>query len=1024
MFFSNRLQFSIFMGFLFLVSCFFSQLSCKKDTTGQTETVDDSETSDSTDSETFNQLPSKPTEDSPVQDHVAAPSGLYVRVQDNNGIPLSGAVVSLAGLSGTTDEFGDVGFNRLVPDRYAISITKTGHCNKIDVVELKTKEIVRLEYILHERSEPVVIPAAAGGVATHNDYGITLPSNGLIDMLGKPYEGSAAVTITGFDTSDKALASLPAPLIAITKDEKYVGLETVGAFDAEILDDQGHPLSLAEGKTAEVVRKLPDGVSLEVGTNIPMWTADRTQGIWVEEPGVEATVEQQEGNLVAKADLPHLSTWNFDMQTDVACFWLEVDLPPEYDGNMLELSVQASWRTKRKSLGSEREFEIVNITPGSVTARLLLRGEEIGKVSFNAGQVSSYEPWTACPKKESNTYKLSSTITPTSVGSGQGKLKVVVSSGYCPAPGLLVRISSGDKRPVFDKTIPGSILYVDGLSAGQWTIEVFDPKDANNAPLTTKQIDVDLSDCSNDECSRIKIPIDVPIAFAHRPPGGCVPLPCEGSECNSCLLANVYDESGSPLGNHYVSLFDPVNTAYATDENGTICADIDQEADIELLAVPDDGFPTSVVLPRSARCEEQNCAVASFWVNTETIPCASEQFLVRGAARRMGFRDPAFTTDGEYPIPDVGYSVFRANVLHGDNDVTQSLDTEVLVKKTYGFVRRLQGLSGATSQGNTVVRTKQTSLGLSFEFATKDHPLTFGEHAVGSSEGQIEVALTVDWFPATKSAYHYKAESGSLKISDGGSSQTSIEFNLELIPIDETPGTGFGLTGNMVFHFYTQADTPKVFSSQLSHPINGARFQVLVDGASSSFGPSGQFAEQEDVPTGEIQYCISKEGWHMMVGDDIPGMARPFTALQEVKNGSLTLFGNDSANAKNFVTTSMRWFAKDFLEFYYKANDVEYDAESATIVGVAMRAPEMNGIGFNRIYLESPSGEIIEGCHKNDAFECAEDKTITSFLFLNVPPRPIESPYTLHLVDEDGNEVGEYTQKIAPVSGGVMITHN
>jgi hypothetical protein len=142
--------------------------------------------------------------------------------------------------------------------------------------------------------------------------------------------GEVSVSIVVFDPRmpGHVLAS-PAPLEGITADGDLIGLQTFGMLGVE-MEQNGRPVNIGTGQTVTAKMSV-SGLyeDVEAGTRIPMWHMDEQRGIWVQE-GADSVVMQENEELVAVAELPHFSFWNFDRNLDRSyCATIKI---PEAEG--------------------------------------------------------------------------------------------------------------------------------------------------------------------------------------------------------------------------------------------------------------------------------------------------------------------------------------------------------------------------------------------------------------------------------------------------------------------------------------------------------------------------------------------------------------------------------------------------------------------------------------------------------------------------------------------------------------------
>lgn len=141
---------------------------------------------------------------------------------------------------------------------------------------------------------------------------------------GKPLTGTVDVVVTTIDPREPGhIDAAPARLEGVTIEGEQVGLTSYGMLEVEIWQD-GQKVQVRPGQTVKTSMNVSGGMPIKAGERIPMWHHDTDVGLWVQEGGNYASVRESGAELVAVAELPHFSAWNFDMQTDAACALIRV----------------------------------------------------------------------------------------------------------------------------------------------------------------------------------------------------------------------------------------------------------------------------------------------------------------------------------------------------------------------------------------------------------------------------------------------------------------------------------------------------------------------------------------------------------------------------------------------------------------------------------------------------------------------------------------------------------------------------
>jgi hypothetical protein len=148
---------------------------------------------------------------------------------------------------------------------------------------------------------------------------VTLPSAAFVKPDGTPATGAATADITPWDISGSDAIAMLGGGVAKNASGAIVDLISAGMMTVDFYSASGEHLQLAPGKTAVIQMDLPfanvNGQTLGVGSTIPLWHFDPSQGMWIEEgTGVVVASTTSSTQLAVKATVSHFSTYNWDMQ--------------------------------------------------------------------------------------------------------------------------------------------------------------------------------------------------------------------------------------------------------------------------------------------------------------------------------------------------------------------------------------------------------------------------------------------------------------------------------------------------------------------------------------------------------------------------------------------------------------------------------------------------------------------------------------------------------------------------------------
>ncbi len=942
------------------------------------------------------------------------PAVVLVHVDGPNNRPQAGARLRLGVQGRVTDDAGDARFLSVDAGRHVLDVDADGFAQQVRFVELESGDEVRVMLTLHPRSAPQRIDAAAGGVAVDDALTLEFEPGGLRDVGGAVHEGPAQITLTVFGAAaDDDMRAYPAPLVGEDVDGVETALQTFGAFEAEVVDEEGRLLTVGEGHVVEARLPVPAGSGLAEGELIPMWTLDPDSGTWREAPGVLAEVVATGDGLEMVAQLPHLSIWNFDYKGISCCFRVTIDPAGRPVGEFMVEIVGPSLRTRRRPV--DTEILIIGLRCGQYTVRLFLNGQALDEEVIPAPAEMGAGGNFGCGQDAPNVLleARGDDIPQQDFGGGPGGAEVVIMAGTCPARDLdiVVRDPEGDIR--WETEMAASVFLLDRLDAGTWSVEARDPDDGEEVA----QIDLPI------ESSTLYAELQVSGEYASPPPGGCRARPCRGAECNSCVEITVQDFEGNPLPDVDVNFFQPINIVGPTDGSGRICGDADGWADRETTALPEGALPVAMTLPRGARCESGGCARRTVVMASSSQPCPPGTARARGDSRRMGLRDPGYTpTDSYRPPFDPGPGTLRIQSI-GAAGSLPALELEQLVTAgPFGFVQWNQDDHGREAAGATNFRAEIPGvMGIGFAFDTTVEPLSLGAHALGAGPGQLPLEVRIGWMPSMAEVDVYEATGGSAEVRENARGRRMVDFDVQLAPKAGAAGQALRLVGTWWAKLLTRADTPNGLFSQRSHHQNGTSVRVITadDSDGVVYGPAGQWSATPQWPLGELQYCVPDDSWFMLVGEAWPGTLKPFTPLYTLRELTLVPWGNDSAAGAQYASTRARWWDRTFIESMYRANGlghVDLD-EVATLYGTVMRLVdgEVEFVTeFAGATLTAEDEPPIEGLRIRADFRADNGPGGSAqFVFMNVPPRPVDSPYRLEVRDDTGQVMPGYTQLVA-----------
>ena len=242
-------------------------------------------------------------------------TGVYGKVTDLNGSPLSGATLRAGAATVTTGADGRFELALAAAGDVMVHCEFTGYLPGMQAVDVQTGKGTTANFTLKTMAAAVALDVAVGGaVSGSNNAGITAPVDAFVNGAGAAVSGTVDVHLTPLDPSKPMeLLAYPGDLVAEQEDGEQVVLESYGVLEVTVTQG-GEELQIADGKTVAVRIPAPEGATNPPAT-MPMWYFDEDEGIWKE----EGTVTYNATDHVYEGEVAHLSYWNADIGTPAAC---------------------------------------------------------------------------------------------------------------------------------------------------------------------------------------------------------------------------------------------------------------------------------------------------------------------------------------------------------------------------------------------------------------------------------------------------------------------------------------------------------------------------------------------------------------------------------------------------------------------------------------------------------------------------------------------------------------------------------
>ena len=250
---------------------------------------------------------------------------VYGTVTDENGVPVSGALVKARTSTTTTDRNGIFILSDIQAYKNLgyISVEKAGFFNGSRSFVPTTGGNQLNIRLLTKRNAGNVNGSTGGSITNAEGVKLELAPNSIV-RDNSPYTGQINAAIRFINPeSEQFQDEMPGNLIGVQDNQGRV-LTSYGMVAVELTDNSGALLQIASGQTATVKFPIPTSLRASAPTSIDLWSFDETNGYWKHE-GMANKVGNEYVAIVS-----HFSFWNCDIPTSNVRF----------DGQVLNASNQ------------------------------------------------------------------------------------------------------------------------------------------------------------------------------------------------------------------------------------------------------------------------------------------------------------------------------------------------------------------------------------------------------------------------------------------------------------------------------------------------------------------------------------------------------------------------------------------------------------------------------------------------------------------------------------------------------------
>ena len=233
-------------------------------------------------------------------------------VVDEDGNPISDAILDFTSFTQTTDENGFFRFDQLSlnEDGSLITIEKDGYFQGYKFIFPAESNSSHIKIMLIDKGEPQIFNASTGGQIEDAGARVVFKENSIVvESNGAAYNGEVQAFFHWYNPElSAAMLSMPGDLRGVNIDRQQVALTTYGMVAVELFGSQGQKLNLAPNTTATISMQAPEYDNLP--GNMPMWFFDEVTGFWTE----EGEANLIDGHYVG--EVSHFSFWNCDVPND------------------------------------------------------------------------------------------------------------------------------------------------------------------------------------------------------------------------------------------------------------------------------------------------------------------------------------------------------------------------------------------------------------------------------------------------------------------------------------------------------------------------------------------------------------------------------------------------------------------------------------------------------------------------------------------------------------------------------------
>lgn len=238
-----------------------------------------------------------------VDDGVKVTASVNGVITDENGDPVSGAIVKCGSQSVTTNTFGTFYFKNIAISKNngSVVVNKSGYFKGFRnfLTSAGKSHFLRIQLLRHDIT--ATIPSSAGGtVDLGNGASIVFPANAFAYSNGTLYSGNVKVFAKKMRPEESSFhLVMPGDLRGIQKNGKEAVLSNYGIIGSDFTDESGNVLVIAANKKASLEFPVP----VATPDSISLWHFDESRARWIQ----EGTAIKSNGKV--RAEVSKFSFW-------------------------------------------------------------------------------------------------------------------------------------------------------------------------------------------------------------------------------------------------------------------------------------------------------------------------------------------------------------------------------------------------------------------------------------------------------------------------------------------------------------------------------------------------------------------------------------------------------------------------------------------------------------------------------------------------------------------------------------------